>query len=148
MLYHVPDRNLGIKEVSRVLKPEGTLYATTNGIGNMKELKDLVRKFDSRIDYATFSVTKEFGLENGAEQLSKYFDSVEMRIYKDSLHITKPQPLVDYVLSLEGHTNIADIITEKRIEDFYAYLSDIISCKGSIEISNSAGMFMAKGPKK
>jgi ubiquinone/menaquinone biosynthesis C-methylase UbiE len=148
MLYHVPNRSLAIKEVSRVLKPGGTFYATTNGINNMKELKDLVEKFDSRIDYATFSVANEFGLENGAAQLSKCFDSVDMLIYEDSLQITKAQPLVDYVLSLEGHTNVLDIITENRIGDFLAYLEDIISSKGSIEISKSAGMFVAKNPKK
>jgi ubiquinone/menaquinone biosynthesis C-methylase UbiE len=148
MLYHVPNRSLGINEVSRVLKPDGTFFSTTNGKNNMKGLKDLVRKFDPRIDYASFSVTKEFGLENGAEQLLKHFNSVVMIKYKDSLHITEAKPLVDYVLSLEGHTNILDIITEDRLEDFYSYFANIISSKGSIELSKSSGIFIAKNPKK
>lgn len=148
MLYHVQNRELAISETVRILKEDGTFYATTNSVFNMKGLKDLVRNFDSRIDYASFSVAREFGLENGAEQLSKHFHSVVTLVYEDSLHITEAKPLVDYVLSLEGHTNIPDIITESRIKDFYGYIEDIISREGSIDIPKSSGMFIARRPKK
>jgi len=148
MLYHVPNRDLAISEIARILKADGTFYATTNSSYNMKEFKDLVGNFDSRLDYSSFSVGKEFGLENGAEQLAKHFDSVEKVIYEDSLHITEAKPLVDYVLTLEGHVNIQDIMTESRIKDFYRYLEDIILKEGSIDISKTGGMFIAKKPKK
>jgi len=148
MLYHVQNRDLAISEIARILKPDGTFHATTNSIYNMKEFKDLVGNFDSRLDYVSFSVAKEFGLENGAKQLSKHFNSVEKVIYEDSLHITEAKPLVDYVLSLEGHINIHDIMTESRIKDFYSYLEDIILREGSIDISKTSGMFIAKKPKK
>ena len=148
MLYHVPNRDLAISEVARILKPDGTFYATTNSIYNMKEFKDLVENFDSRLDFVSFSVAKEFGLENGANQISKHFDSVETLIYEDSLHITEANPLVDYVLSLEGHINIHDIMTESKINDFYSYLESIILRDGSIDISKTGGMFIAKKPKK
>jgi len=94
--------------------------ATTISIYNMKEFKDLVGNFDS----------------------------VEKLIYEDSLHITEAKPLVDYVLSLEGHINIHDIMTESRIKDFYRYLEDMILREGSIDISKTGGMFIAKKPKK
>ena len=148
MLYHVPNRELAISEIARVLKSDGTFYATTNGANNMKGLKDLVTKFDAQSNYKMFSITKEFGLENGEEQLKKHFNSIEKVIYKDSLHITNPKPLVDYILSLEGHTNINTIMTEKKVTDFYRYLEDIISKDGSIDIPKSSGMFIAKNPKK
>lgn len=148
MLYHVQNRDLAISEIARILKSDGTFYATTNSIYNMKGFKDLVRNFDSRLDYASFSVAKEFGLENGIEQLSKHFDSVEKVVYEDSLHITEAKPLVDYVLSLEGHVNIHDIMTDSRIKDFYEYLEDIILRKGSIDIPKCSGMIIGKKPKK
>ena len=148
MLYHVPNRDLAISEISRILKAEGTFYSTTNSIYNMKEFKDIVENFDSRLDFTSFSVAKEFGLENGAEQLTKHFDSVETLVYEDSLHITEAKPLVDYVLSLEGHINIKGIMTESRVEDFYRYLEDMILREGSIDISKKGGMFIAKKPKK
>lgn len=148
MLYHVQNRNLAIREVARILKPDGIFYATTNSINNMKEFKDLVMNFDPRLDYVSFSAAKEFGLENGASQLSEFFNSVEILTYEDSLHITEAKPLVDYVLSLEGHVNIHEIMTEKRIKDFYSYIENIIIKDGSINISKMAGMFVAKNPKK
>jgi ubiquinone/menaquinone biosynthesis C-methylase UbiE len=148
MLYHVQNRDLAISEIARILKAGGTFHATTNSTYNMRGLKDLVSDFDSRIDFGTFSVTKEFGLENGTEQLSKHFDSVDKVIYEDSLHLTEAKPLADYVLSLEGHINIHEIMTESRIKDFYRYLEDIISREGSIDISKTSGMFIAKKPKK
>jgi ubiquinone/menaquinone biosynthesis C-methylase UbiE len=148
MLYHVQNRDLAISEIARILKPDGTFHATTNSVYNMKGLKNLVINFDSRLDYGDFNVAKEFGLENGEEQLSKHFDYVEKLIYEDSLHITEAKPLVDYVLSLEGHVNIQDIMTESIIKDFYSYLEDIISREGSIDIPKSSGMLIAKKPKK
>ena len=148
MLYHVQNRDLAISEIARILKVDGTFHATTNSDYNMRGLKDLILNFDSRIDFGTFSVTKEFGLENGAEQLSKHFDSVEKVVYEDSLHLTEAKPLVNYILSLEGHINIHEIMTESRIKKFYSYLEDIISRDGSIDISKTSGMFIAKKPKK
>ncbi len=148
MLYHLHNRDLAISEIARILKVDGTFYATTNGNNNMKGLKALVKSFDSKLDYASFSVAKEFGLENGAEQLTKHFDSVETVVYEDCLHITEAKPLVDYVLSLEGHVNIQEIMTESRIMDFYRYVDDIISREGSIDIPKSSGMFISKKPKK
>ncbi|WP_160672300.1 class I SAM-dependent methyltransferase [Clostridium sp. C8-1-8] len=148
MLYHAQNRDLAISEVARILKPEGTFYATTNGSNNMKGFKNLVVGFDSRINIKSLSVTSEFGLENGEEQLYKYFDSVEKIVREDSLHITEAKPFVDYVLSLEGHTNVKEILTESRIKDFYTYLEEIILRDGSIDIPKSSGIFIAKNPKK
>ena len=148
MLYHVQNKDFAISEIARILKSDGTFYATTNSLYNMTGLKALVRNFDSELDYASFSVAKEFGLENGADQLAKHFDSVEIVVYEDSLHITEAKPLVDYVLSLEGHINIHDIMTESKIKDFYRYLEEIILREGSIDIPKSSGMFIAKKPKK
>lgn len=144
MLYHVPNRDKAIKEVYRVLKPEGIFYAATNGLTGNKQLKNLVEAFDNRIDYKEFSVVKEFGLENGGEQLSKYFKDVKMLRYVDSFHITEAQPLVNYILSLEGHTNVLDILTGSRLKEFYEYIEGIISEEGSIDIEKSTGIFVAR----
>ena len=46
MLYHVPDIDRGLQEIRRVLKPEGMLFAATNGMGHLQEIYDLVNAFD------------------------------------------------------------------------------------------------------
>ncbi|HEX3013988.1 MAG TPA: class I SAM-dependent methyltransferase, partial [Methanobacterium sp.] len=50
MLYHIPDRKKAISEINRVLKSDGTFYATTFGLNYMKELSDLVSNYDKKIN--------------------------------------------------------------------------------------------------
>ena len=47
MLYHVEDPAKGITEMHRVLKPDGFLAVTTNGIGNMRKMYELATVFGS-----------------------------------------------------------------------------------------------------
>ncbi|MCJ7661410.1 MAG: class I SAM-dependent methyltransferase, partial [Anaerolineales bacterium] len=42
MLYHVPDRPKAFAGIQRVLKPGGCLYAATNGLRHMGEMRELI----------------------------------------------------------------------------------------------------------
>src|SRR5918995_4103746 len=42
VLYHVPDVDLGVRELARVLRPGGRLVTATLGTANMQELWDLL----------------------------------------------------------------------------------------------------------
>lgn len=68
MLYHVADRDLAISELARVLRPGGRLVAITNGIGHLAELWELIGAVKSE---------SGFSRENGSEQLTRHFASVE-----------------------------------------------------------------------
>jgi len=132
MLYHVPDIDRALGEFSRVLKPDGVLYATTLGNGNMEELHDMLRRFYP--GNAFDSITAAFRLENGAAQLRRHFANVELRRYPDSLHITRAQPLVDYVLSMSGMEDASE---------FAQHIEGLIARDGAIDITKDAGMFTA-----
>lgn len=50
VLYHVPDRTKAFSEIRRVLRPGGRFYASTVGQAHLRELYELVRRFDPSVD--------------------------------------------------------------------------------------------------
>lgn len=148
MLYHVPDINMALKEIARVLKPGGIFYATTIGKDNFKELISLLHDFDAEIDFAQDAITKAFGLESGKDLLSPYFNAVASERYEDSLHVTESKPLIEYVLSSQGIGNINEIIVGQKIEQFKRYIEDMLMKDGYIDIQKDAGMFISRFPQK
>lgn len=144
MLYHIPDRKKAISEISRVLKADGALYATTYGTDNMKELTDIIKNFDDTIFNSLVPFSRAFGLENGEEQLNQSFNEVELINYIDSLEVTEAEPIVDYVLSFGG---IRENLSNENLKDFKEYLNNILDKNGVIKVSKNTGIFIAKKPK-
>ncbi|HHV60913.1 MAG TPA: class I SAM-dependent methyltransferase [Clostridiaceae bacterium] len=147
MLYHVPDRKRAMSEISRVLKSEGSFYASTTGIKNMAGLRELINRFDSRINYPNRAEIIGFNLENGINELIEFFDDIRVVRYEDSLVITEAEPLINYVLSLKEFGNIATILIDDKLKDFKKYIEDIIKENGSIYITKDAGLFIAKNKR-
>jgi ubiquinone/menaquinone biosynthesis C-methylase UbiE len=147
MLYHVPDREKAFTEIRRVLKPGGTFYTATNGLQNMKGLKEYSNRlvhqpvFEGVEDQLSIW-TKRFALENGAAQLRPFFSQVELQRYADGLKITQAKPLVDYLLSMISNFNRE--FAEEEIQRFTQEIEDEIHAKGSINIPKDAGMFIAR----
>lgn len=140
VLFYLNDLNLGLKEISRVLKPNGILYCSTYGKNHMKEITEIVQNFDSRINLLNHSLYDIFGLENGENILKNYFSSVHRFDYQDSLEITESKPLIDYIMSCHGNQNE---ILGPRLNEFKEYIEELLKNNGKIVISKQAGMFKA-----
>ena len=105
MLYHVPDLAKGLREVSRVLKDDGTFYCATYGEnGMMAYISSLFR--DYRVQN---QVSKNFTLQNGEEKLSPFFSEIHRDLYEDALEVTDVEDMVDYIFSLTGMTDLRKI---------------------------------------
>jgi SAM-dependent methyltransferase len=140
MLYHVPDIARGIAELRRVLRPGGNLYAATNSAENMQALLSLILELDPGVD--TTHSGYRFTLENGEAMLRQSFARCELRTFDDSLHVTRAQPLLDYILSMALHFRYL-----ATGEGQAAALSEIqrrIDCDGAIDISKRAGVFVCR----
>ncbi len=104
MLYHVPDRPRALREIRRVLRPGGHLYAATNGRHHLRELEELIATYAPEV--APENARLGFSLDNGAQQLRPWFAQIVRDDYADALEITEAEPLVAYVLSTAAKASL------------------------------------------
>ena len=141
MLYHVSERHQALREIRRVLRPGGVLYASTMGIHHMKEVKDFLSAINHHYDMGRQDFACEFGLENGEEQLlGAGFTDIRIDRYPDALKVTDPGPLISYIRTTPGGR---ENLTNARLSKLESLLNDIIKLEGAVHITKDVGLFVA-----
>lgn len=136
MLYHVPDLNKALAEIRRVLAPKGRFYAATNGQNHLRELGDLVRRVEP--SYQIGKVPRDyFNLDHGAEDLSRWFSHVTMRVVDDGLVVTETEPLIAFILSMP----VQSFMTNEKLQQLRESIDREIKANGAIRITKSTGLF-------
>ena len=142
MLYHVPDREQTLREIRRVLKPDGVLFACTNGDNHMGMIYVLAGAVDEVTAWETvFKHT--FSLQNGTAQLMHYFSDIRMVQFHNDLWVTDAQPIIDYIasmVSIDGKNIVANQEAEMRKD-----INERITRDGGIRIRKETGMFIVQG---
>jgi ubiquinone/menaquinone biosynthesis C-methylase UbiE len=136
MIYHLPDKNRALSEIKRVLKPGRKLYASTVGQYHMKEISELVNRFNSEL--AWWKVTNTFLLDDGINLLKQWFPKVEQRRYRDSLLVTNPDDLTNYILSGTNNIEAQQIL---QLREFVYREFD--KCGGVFRVIKDSGIFIA-----
>lgn len=137
MLYHIPDLDKALSEIRRVLKPNGRLYAATNGLNHMHEVDELIRGHFP-IEDPRFVLP--FSKESGQATLHRHFETVRLYEVPDGLRVTEAEPLVAYVLS----GPLAEFGDDaKRVERLRGAIEERIARDGAIYISKSPCLFEA-----
>lgn len=139
MLYHVPDVERALREIRRALKRGGTLYAATNGLTHLRELRELVADISHLLPPAE-SPEHIFGLENGASILARQFENVTRKVQENDLRVTEVEPLVAYVRS---GTSLS-VLDEQQTAEFRNRVRSEIKARGAFHITKSVGMFIAR----
>lgn len=145
VLFYVYDINKALEEIRRVLNLLGVFYCSTYGSNHMKEINDIVQKFDSRIILSQTKLYDVFGLENGLDILRPYFKNIKMKRYDDCLVVDKSKPIIDYIMSCHGNQNE---IIGPNLNKFREFVDSIIQEKGYIRITKDAGIFVCNNLNK
>ncbi len=140
MLYHVPDRPTAIAEVRRVLKPGGILFTATNGEHHLQEMHRIMARFGFQPeDYlGGFASVKGYTLENATTQLEAAFEQIELHRYDDTIVLTEPKPLVDYILSFPVE------FSAERIRALQTFVKAEFNDDGKLMITKDMGVLIAR----
>ena len=139
LLFYCEDIPQVCNEIMRVLKPDGTFLCSTYGSHHMKEITELVQKFDKRIVLAAENLYERFGLDNGTEILEPFFSNIKQLHYDDEILINQADPLIEYILSCHGNQN--QYLLE-RYQDFRQFVEKQV--KNEYHITKDAGIFICR----
>jgi ubiquinone/menaquinone biosynthesis C-methylase UbiE len=138
MLYYARDADAAVAEICRVLKPGGTLYASTNGMNHLKEIDDLIVDFRGGARPIA-SVIRMFNLDTGRDALARHFQRVDTYKQENALRITEAEALIAFCLSIAR----ADI-PEQNHRAFADYVAQHVQAHGgTLHIEKDAGLFVA-----
>jgi ubiquinone/menaquinone biosynthesis C-methylase UbiE len=144
MLYHVPNIPKAIAELRRVLKPDGLLFAASNGDQHMKKIYEIAGEISELDEWqATFADT--FTLQNGTARLYQAFSDIHMIEFQSNLWVTEAQPIIDYIhsmVSIDGEKIVNQHEVQMRVE-----LEQEIADKSGVLIKKETGMFIARGTR-
>ena len=143
VLFYCDDIPAVLKEICRVLSPEGHFLCSAYGKAHMQEVSQLVEDFDDRIVLSADKLYERFGRENGRKILEPFFPDAKWLSYEDFLLVQDAEPLISYVLSCHGNQNqyILD-----HYKEFRAFTTKK-TAKG-FRITKDAGVFLCENRQK
>ncbi|WP_161979237.1 class I SAM-dependent methyltransferase [Streptococcus sp. S784/96/1] len=135
VLFHLENLQDGLKEIKRVLKPNGRLLTATFGENGLSQT---LGKWIEAIG-KTNDTPNSFTLQNGEQSLKNFFSQVEQRNYIDSLEVTVINDIVDYLYSLPEVFELESHQRQQVAETLVKQMQN-----GKLIIPKEYGLFICK----
>lgn len=137
MLYHVPNLSRALSEIRRVLKPGGHFYATTVGDAAVSSLDKLM----GQVHFHTWlSAPFNFSIDNGREQIERWFKHVQLERLEERLIVRDPDALMD--LARSGMSK-ADQQDPARLQALRHAITHLLTQQPTPHIDMDFGIFIA-----
>ena len=140
MLYHVPDPDLAVAELARVVRGDGVVLVATNGFGHMHEINDAVAEVFGSDDVE--GLYQVFGIDTGEARLREQFSSVVWHAFDNDLIVDDPAPVIAYGLSFPP----GESATDPQREAFDAAITKRF-VNGRLRIRTRSGVFVCSRPR-
>jgi ubiquinone/menaquinone biosynthesis C-methylase UbiE len=147
MLYHVPDRDLALSEMSRLSRPGGVALALTNSHRHLEELNSMVGSVLHDItgaDPASLRSYLRFSSESGEAELRRHFSSVERRDVTSELIVTDVDAIIAYVASMGSVGQSTAGAGPEVLREVERRARATIESEGAFRIRTEVGCFVCR----
>lgn len=138
-LYHAEDLDKVLLEIKRVLNPRGTFLCSTNSANHLMEMKKILANRGLSL-WPNSGLAEKFGMENGKNILSRHYGSVYSYSFRQKLHITDPEAVINYLLSMRNDEVIK--MVEKDRKGISEEIGKSITSGLFYEVGTDAGVFL------
>lgn len=151
MLYHAPDLPVAVRELRRVVRRGGVLFAATNGSGNFRAAYEILAAAAGRVSGRTEPVLEpldhRFSLASGAAGLRAEFASVEVKHTVGRIRLTDEEAcaaMLRYYRSVDDEWVASYELDWEALEKALAVeLRERLRRGGVIEIPAHSGLLVA-----
>jgi ubiquinone/menaquinone biosynthesis C-methylase UbiE len=149
MLYHVPDIRAAIRELRRIVRPGGTVLASTNSAGTLSEVHSLLDAAVSGLLGRPVRAMPAVGftIENGAALLEEAFSDVALHARDTVLAFPAAQPVADYLASVREpieRTVGEPFSFDTALDTVTARVGQVIRDQGRFRTTFRSGVFLCR----
>lgn len=146
MLYHVPDRNLAVRELARVVRSDGVVVVASNGRDHHRERREVVHRAYLEVtgdEFTRRTVDENFLIEDAPAALGEHF-TCETVALGDVLAVPNAEAVVTYTASIRSYIDLPEGPWQAFLDRVRELVEQEIATTGAFRITTDAGIVIAR----